>query len=132
VLVLWEIDILIPIAASSKSTIAALPIRVARVSFFSVFGSFGLVMDFLLLGAQPDPSALDRRGTQAPDQFQFWRPGRRRCCHLSHLRPETKPRWTELASVPSLLAHFDSPPWGRRGHPRHFDLSFFNETVMFP
>jgi hypothetical protein len=40
-----------PIAARIKSTIAALPIHMTRISFFSVSGSVRLAMTFLLLGS---------------------------------------------------------------------------------
>ena len=37
--VLWVISILMPIAPSSKSTIAVVPIHITRISLFSAFGS---------------------------------------------------------------------------------------------
>ena len=82
---LWEISILIPIAASSKSTIAALPIHMTSISFFSEFGS---VMDFLLLDR--NRTVCPRRARHA--RFKLWRPGNRRNCHLYHFRSETKPQ----------------------------------------
>jgi hypothetical protein len=42
--VLWVISILMPIAPSSRITIAALPIHMMRISLFSVFGSGWLVI----------------------------------------------------------------------------------------
>ena len=45
-----------PIAARIKSAIAALAIHITRISFFSVFGSFWLVIDSSSFGSATDPT----------------------------------------------------------------------------
>jgi hypothetical protein len=58
-------SILMPIAPRIKSTIAALPIHIQRISLFSVFGSFWFVIDSSFFGSATGPvCAGHKRGTK--------------------------------------------------------------------
>jgi hypothetical protein len=62
-------SILMPIAPRIKSTIAAVPIHIIRISLFSVFGSFCFVIDFSPFGSATGPvCAGHKRGIQAVGQ----------------------------------------------------------------